>query len=141
MTNVRLPRGFAAVAAALAVAVLPGAAFGSPRGAAPAGKQQAARSHPDTGGDQDCAGCHEKATPFVWQAWDAGPHGMALVKCQVCHGSTGKDFAPRPAADRCGGCHAAEVDSTAALRKKGVGCFDCHDPHRLAASPHRAASR
>ncbi len=96
------------------------------------------RPHPDTGGDQDCTGCHESSSPAVVKAWTASPHGVALVKCLVCHGSTGKDFTRRPVADRCRGCHGAEVDSARALAGKGVGCFTCHDPHALSARPHAA---
>jgi hypothetical protein len=97
--------------------------------------------HPPTGPDQDCAGCHEQATPAAWKAWADGPHGIALVKCQVCHGSTGKDFVLRPAPERCRGCHAAELGTVAPLLKKGVGCFACHSPHTLAARPHAAPSK
>jgi hypothetical protein len=105
--------------------------------AAPGGPGQAAPPrHPATGPDQDCAGCHEQATPAAWKAWNDGAHGLALVKCQVCHGSTGKDFTLRPSVERCRGCHAAEVASGAPLAKKGVGCFTCHAPHGLAARPH-----
>jgi hypothetical protein len=129
----------AASAALVAAAPAPGGA--SPGKGTPPPAGRAARAHPDTGGDQDCAGCHEQATPAAWKAWDAGPHGLALVKCQVCHGSTGKDFALRPAPERCRGCHAAELDSVASLVRRGVGCFDCHAPHTLAASPHRAAAK
>ncbi len=111
------------------------ATLGAP--AAPTGPARAATPrHPATGADQDCAGCHEQATPAAWKSWNDGPHGLALVKCQVCHGSTGKDFTLRPSAERCRGCHAAELASVAPLAKKGVGCFTCHDPHGLAARPH-----
>ncbi len=104
--------------------------------AAPAAASAAPPRHPATGPDQDCAGCHEQATPDAWKAWTDGPHGLALVKCQVCHGSTGKDFALRPAPERCRGCHAAELATVTGLVKKGVGCFACHAPHSLAARPH-----
>ena len=118
--------------ARLAVLLVASAALtGAPAFAAPP-------RHPATGGDQDCAGCHEDSTPAAWKAWSDGPHGLALVKCQVCHGSTGKDFARRPKVERCRGCHAAELASTAELQRKGVDCFACHSPHGLAARPHAA---
>ncbi len=94
------------------------------------------RLHPDTGGDQDCASCHAQASPGVVKAWEDSRHGVALVKCLVCHGSTGKDFVRKPGAERCRGCHGAEVDSIRALSAKGVGCFTCHAPHSLSARPH-----
>jgi hypothetical protein len=119
----------------------PGKAAAPAASAGPKGGKAGARAHPDVGGDQDCAGCHEQATPAAWRAWEAGPHGLSLVKCQVCHGSTGKDFTMRPAPERCRGCHGAELDSIAPLIQKGVGCFACHAPHTLAASPHRAAAK
>ena len=91
--------------------------------------------HPDVGGEQECAACHETGTPEVFQAWHGSRHGMSLVKCVVCHGSTGKDFARRAPAERCRGCHGDQVDS---LARTGVkDCFACHAPHTLAANPHR----
>lgn len=94
------------------------------------------RSHPDTGGDQDCESCHAATHPAVVKAWEESPHGVALVKCLVCHGSTGKDFVRAAPAERCRGCHGAQVDSVAPLARKGVGCFTCHDPHALRPRPH-----
>jgi hypothetical protein len=104
--------------------------------AAPALAAPPARSaHPDPGGEQECAACHRTETPAVFAAWEASPHGLALVKCVACHGSTGKDFRPRPASVGCQGCHAAQV---ASLAKRGVReCFACHAPHALTANPHR----
>jgi hypothetical protein len=93
-----------------------------------------------------CEACHAKTTPAVVQEWAAGRHGLLLVKCFVCHGSTGKDFALRVGADRCAGCHPAEVASSAAILPAkagrgagGAGCFSCHSPHSLAASGDRPA--
>jgi hypothetical protein len=134
---------------ALSAALVPAAAWPAeaPRpGAAPAAKAAAkpgarpgARAvHPDTGGDSDCAGCHAQATPAAYQAWFDGKHGLNLVRCQVCHGSTGADFARRAAAERCRGCHGAQVDSLARAGMPAVkDCFACHAPHSLAANPHR----
>jgi hypothetical protein len=108
--------------------------------------------HPDVGTDfapDACISCHTEQTPEIVKEWESGPHGLVLVKCFVCHGSTGKDFAEHPKATRCEGCHAAQVASIAPARKKGGAkgkapdCFSCHAPHALAAregaqSPHAA---
>jgi hypothetical protein len=95
----------------------------------------AARKHVATDGEQDCASCHRTGTPAAFAAWEASPHGLALVKCVVCHGSTGKDFRARPAATGCGACHAAQAASVA--RRPVSDCFACHAPHSLSAHPHR----
>lgn len=99
--------------------------------------------HPDVGAAEDagrCATCHARVTPAVAQAWNAGPHGLNLVRCFVCHGSTGSDFVATPNTDGCAGCHAAKVAEVAA-RTEAAGCFSCHAPHGLAVdgqpSPHR----
>ena len=107
-----------------------------------------AAAHPDVGENPSpdaCESCHLDATPEVESAWEEGRHGLLLVRCVVCHGSTGKDFVRTPAPGRCAGCHAAEVASLApakGAKRKGPppSCFACHDPHRLTAagkeSPH-----
>ncbi len=63
-----------------------------------------------------------------------------MVKCLVCHGSTGKDFTQVARPERCAGCHAAEVASVTPARGKPAACFSCHAPHALTApgkpSPH-----
>jgi cytochrome c553 len=126
------------------------AVFALPALAAPKGK--AAGKHPKVESDpavDTCVSCHADATPEVAKDWDQGPHGLALVQCVVCHGSTGKDFAPAPAPERCQGCHPVEADSisrppgprAAARGKRAQRCADCHAPHTLAvadgkASPH-----
>jgi Cytochrome c554 and c-prime len=103
--------------------------------ALPAHAGARARAHVDPRGEQECAACHRTGTPEVFAAWEASPHGLALVKCVVCHGSTGKDFRARPAADGCRGCHAEEAESLASGSVKD--CFACHAPHSLSAHPHR----
>lgn len=109
------------------------------------------RPHPDVGpadasGDA-CQGCHATRTPEIVKQWEAGTHGLMLVKCFVCHGSTGKDFVGHAAPSRCDGCHAAEVASVVPAKRsrkaKAADCFDCHSPHDLAvregaANPHGA---
>jgi formate-dependent nitrite reductase cytochrome c552 subunit len=107
--------------------------------------------HPDVGPDfapDACISCHTDQTPEIVKQWESGQHGLVLVKCFVCHGSTGKDFTEHPKATRCQGCHAAEVASLVPAKSKGrkakaADCFSCHAPHALAAregaeSPHAA---
>jgi hypothetical protein len=110
----------------------------------------AGEAHPavDPDGNADaCQSCHETATPAIVKQWEGGTHGLVLVKCFVCHGSTGKDFVLRAKPGRCEGCHPAEVASTAPAKSaksaKAADCFGCHAPHTLAApagagSPHAA---
>ncbi|HTN53517.1 MAG TPA: multiheme c-type cytochrome [Anaeromyxobacter sp.] len=121
----RLALALRAAAALALAAPLPASAGPAARG----------RGHLDVKGEQDCAACHRTDTPEVFAAWEASPHGLALVKCVVCHGSTGKDFRARPDASRCRGCHAALVESLPA--RAGRDCFACHAPHSLASNPHR----
>ena len=103
-----------------------------PPAAAVAGR---ARGHPETRGEQDCAACHRTDTPAAFADWERSPHGVALVKCVVCHGSTGKDFRARPAATGCGACHPA---AAASVERRAVSdCWACHAPHTLSAHPHR----
>ncbi len=117
-----------------------GACAGSRASQGQAGAAAAGAAHPqvDTGLDT-CAGCHAQVTPGIEAAWRDGRHGMALVECVVCHGSTGSDFRARPQPTGCGGCHAAEV---ASVTRAGAtpGCFGCHPAHALHAhgrtSPH-----
>lgn len=103
-----------------------------------------ARTHPDVApqaSDDACQSCHAEATPEIVRAWESGPHGLFLVKCFVCHGSTAGGFTRRPEPRRCEGCHAPQVAS--ATRKVGArapeatDCFSCHEPHGLAARPDR----
>jgi hypothetical protein len=119
--------------------------------AAPAKKGKPAGAHPDVGPDiapDACETCHAEATPAVHREWRDGPHGLNLVLCFVCHGSTGKDFVRVAAPARCEGCHPAEVASVVPAKGKGAakagarGCFECHAPHALSAegkeNPHGA---
>lgn len=82
-----------------------------------------------------CSSCHAQATPQVAAQWRDGRHGLSLVECMVCHGSTGADFKARPGTTACVGCHAEQVQSASA------SCFSCHKPHALVAAgrmPHLA---
>lgn len=92
------------------------------------------RSHPEVAGEQDCADCHRTGTPEVFSSWEGSAHGIALVKCVVCHGSTGKDFRARPDAGGCRGCHEAQIQSHG--QGAARNCFSCHRPHSLAANQH-----
>jgi hypothetical protein len=116
--------------------------------AAPAKKGKAAAGHPDVGPNaapDACETCHAEATPAVHREWKENEHGLNLVLCFVCHGSTGKDFVRLAAPARCEGCHPAEVASVAPAKGKKAaarGCFECHAPHALSAegkeNPHGA---
>ena len=126
----------AVLAAALALAL-----SAEVRAAAPPGKGRG--GHPAVGEDQDCRGCHARRSPKSFQAWAQGKHGLDLVTCVVCHGAIGADFRPRPAADRCAGCHPEQAASLAAPFAKGKDCFGCHPAHGLdphATSPARSAA-
>lgn len=99
------------------------------------------RGHPDVGPNpaaDACETCHRDATPEVFREWEGGQHGLLLVRCVACHGSTGKDFAKAPAAQRCQGCHPAEaaavLPAKAGATKAPARCFECHAPHGLAAA-------
>jgi hypothetical protein len=126
-----------AILPALAAATL---LLSTPAAAKPLAKPPPA--HPDVASKlatSDCAGCHAQATPAVAREWEESPHGLALVKCLACHGSTGKDFTLAPQPERCRACHAAEVASVTPATGKPRACFSCHAPHTLRAdaeSPH-----
>lgn len=134
-------RGGSVLAVGAALAALLGAGAIAACAGAKAAPGGGAAAHPevDTGLDT-CAECHAQVTPEVTAQWQASRHGLALVKCVVCHGSTGADFRARPGSAGCAGCHPAEA---AAASRAGAParCFDCHAPHALAAkgtSPHPA---
>ncbi len=83
----------------------------------------------------DCYTCHQKVTPRVAQNWYESKHGVALMKCFVCHGQPdGKGsipFAVVPdARSVCRKCH-----EPAMLRmesKFGIdpNCYVCHPFHQ-----------
>jgi formate-dependent nitrite reductase cytochrome c552 subunit len=94
----------------------------------------AAAGHPvvDAPADPDaCLSCHGEATPAIVKEWEDGEHGLMLVKCFVCHGSTGKDFMRRAAAGRCAACHPDAAASVTPPKGKAQDCFACHAPHGL----------
>ena len=132
----------ATLAVALGAAVLAGCAGAGRARQEPAASQATGAAHlqVDTGLDT-CAGCHAEVTPRLAAQWRDSRHGVDLVECFVCHGSTGSDFRARPQASGCRGCHPAEVSS---VTRDGAtrSCFECHPPHALRAqgpSPHGAA--
>jgi hypothetical protein len=102
----------------------------------PAARPAPRAAHPDVGRDQDCIRCHAQQTPESFAAWRQGKHGLDLVTCVVCHGSTGADFRLRPATDRCQGCHADQHAALSTPFMKGKTCFTCHPGHAL--DPHAA---
>ena len=104
-----------------------------------AGPPQTTRArHPDVAGEQECATCHRPDLRLSFKAWEDSPHGLALVKCVVCHGSTGADYKPKPDSRTCVGCHAAQVEQLAdADDRPSKDCFACHSHHTLATNPHR----
>lgn len=133
MRNKTLVAGLA-LALTLAVAAAPGAE----EEVAPAAR------HPDVGETtRTCDGCHAETTPEVHAAWYAGAHGLNGVKCFVCHGSRTERFAVDMPIERCGGCHAAALESMEQVARftgmEKADCFSCHPPHRL--TPHAAPDR
>jgi hypothetical protein len=110
----------------------------------------AGKRHPaldPAGALEACEACHAEATPAAAKDWEASAHGLSLVKCFVCHGSTGKDFQAKGTAASCGGCHPAQavvaVPAKAKRAPPAAACFACHAPHTLAVpegkpSPHAA---
>ncbi len=137
----RAHRGTIGLLGPLSAALLAAACAGGKR----AQRGAPATAHPvvDTGLDT-CAGWHAQATPEIAAQWSGSRHGIDLVGCIVCHGSTGPDFRAHPEPVGCAGCHSAEV---ASVTRDGAtrSCFGCHPPHALHAdastSPHGAATQ
>lgn len=128
----------AGAVAAAAVLVFAASPVQAAQTAAARPQKRASRpAHPNVGKDQDCQGCHAAATPRAFDAWKQSKHGLDLVTCVVCHGSTGADFTRRPVADRCTGCHAAQTAASTPFTK-GKDCFSCHPGHAL--DPHGGAT-
>ncbi len=84
----------------------------------------------------DCYACHQKVTPRVAQNWYESKHGVALVKCFVCHGQPdGKGsipFAVVPdAATVCRKCHEpAMIRMEKHLEAGAAQCYECHPFHQ-----------
>ena len=98
---------------------------------------EAADEHPEMEPRETCDGCHQDVTPDEYQAWFTGKHGLNNVKCFVCHGAVGANFAARPSQIRCLGCHSEKLESMKTSFMEGKDCFSCHPPHAL--SPHLAS--
>ena len=99
-----------------------------------AGPAENPPAHPEVEGAvtaDACDVCHKEVTPDVYGDWYESQHGLLNIKCFVCHGSTGEDFTKNPAADRCVGCHADQVETMAVPFMKDKGCFTCHPAHAL----------
>ncbi len=131
--------GGAALLLAALAAGSAGCAAPSPRPVRPGG----AAAHPEIaeGPNDTCGACHSTASPDVVAAWRAGPHGISLVDCFVCHGAVRGDFRHRPEPGSCAACHPAQVRSVAGADGGEVrDCFACHPPHALrpatGPSPH-----
>ena len=83
----------------------------------------------------DCYECHKKATPKIAQDWYESKHGVALMKCFVCHGQPdGKGSVPWAVVpdpiDVCQKCHDPAMKRMA--EKYGVepDCYKCHPFHQ-----------
>lgn len=91
------------------------------------------KTHMKTSGDQECYECHGAQM----QVWQDGKHGLMGVKCVVCHGSTDKNFTPKPDIYKCRGCHSEKVaDVEKKLFPIQKTCFLCHDAHSVATKFH-----
>ncbi|WP_246156307.1 multiheme c-type cytochrome [Thiohalocapsa marina] len=74
-------------------------------------------------GGEDCASCHEKASPGLAAEWRSSAHGVAGVNCMDCHQATadeadameheGQIIATIVSPKDCGRCHATEYQQQA----------------------------
>lgn len=88
---------------------------------------------PDEAGD--CYECHKKATPKIAQDWFESKHGVALLKCFVCHGQPdGKGSVPwsvvPDAASVCRKCHDPAMKRMEAKYGLKPDCYKCHPFHQ-----------
>lgn len=82
----------------------------------------------------DCYTCHQKVTPRVAQNWYESKHGVALMKCFVCHGQPdGKGsvpFAVVPDVDAvCRKCHEPAMKRMEQKFGLEPDCYSCHPFH------------
>lgn len=91
-------------------------------------KMKKAVEHPMEMGNKGCVECHKEMTPDLYKEWEESPHGITLVKCQVCHGSQ-KDFVSSPPNETCRGCHSKEYSHNPKAEKS---CSSCHLQHKFA---------
>lgn len=97
---------------------------------APSSKKPASATHPQIDAQQKCGECHEAEA----KQWDQSRHATGGAPCLICHGAVDDNFIPKPALQRCQGCHAAIVESMMATKSKSPKlnvCFTCHQPHTL----------
>jgi hypothetical protein len=100
---------------------------------AASGQQSSANTpvtHPQIDAQQKCGECHDAEV----KQWDQSRHATGGVLCLVCHGAVNDNFIPKPALQRCRGCHAAIVESMMTTKSKSPKlnvCFTCHQPHTL----------
>ena len=88
---------------------------------------------PDEAGD--CYECHKKATPKIAQDWYESKHGVALLKCFVCHGQPdGKGSVPwavvPDAASVCRKCHDPAMKRMEQKYGLKPDCYKCHPFHQ-----------
>lgn len=83
----------------------------------------------------DCYECHKKATPKIAQDWYESKHGVALMKCFVCHGQPdGKGSVPWAVVpDPIAVCQKCHDPAMKRMKEKfGVkpDCYKCHPFHQ-----------
>ena len=83
----------------------------------------------------DCYTCHQKVTPRVAQNWYESKHGVALMKCFVCHGQPdGKGSIPFAVVpDPVSVCRKCHEPAMIRMEKKfGIdpNCYECHPFHQ-----------
>lgn len=93
----------------------------------------------------DCYECHKKATPRIAQDWLESKHGVALMKCFVCHGQTdGKGSVPWAVVPDpktvCRKCHEPAMKRMEAKFGLEPDCFKCHPFHQNSLH-HKAYSK
>jgi len=88
-------------------------------------KMKKAAEHPIEMGNKDCSECHSEMTPDLYKEWEKSMHGLAMVKCQVCHGSQ-DNFVVATPNETCRGCHPGEYSHNPKPEKN---CSSCHLEH------------
>lgn len=83
----------------------------------------------------DCYECHKLVTPRVAQNWYEGKHGVALMKCFVCHGQPdGKGSVPFAVVPDpqsvCRKCHEPAMKRMAKKFGLDPDCYSCHPFHQ-----------
>lgn len=82
---------------------------------------------------QECTECHVSEG----QLWESGKHGLMNVKCVVCHGSTDRNFDPKPDIYKCRGCHWEKVrDVETKIPQAARKCSLCHTLHSIKSKFH-----